>query len=177
MGLFSRREEISAVSPEHIAVAADLAATLPDPGEYLLTLLAPLHEDSRRALAAELDRVRHPNGSIPRVNLKGVGVQDWKSGPLTHFVLLTAKDTIILEVWASFGLSGQDKRRIAQTASVVAAGQGIPAAATWARNSRPNHRFDVEFLAAQLRGSWEESAGLIRNRDVIKSFTKWQRRG
>jgi hypothetical protein len=175
VGLFSHREETLVVESDNIAVDHEVAAALPDPGEFLMELLSPLHEDSLRQLSEEIDRVRHPNGSIPQHNLKGIGTRDWKSGPLTHLVWFTAKDFITVPVWASYGLSGREKRRIEQAASVIANEQGAAAAATWARLSRPNHPPDTESLAAQLADSWHESAGQIRNGDVIKSFRKWRR--
>ncbi|MGW6935309.1 hypothetical protein ACWGE0_34975 [Lentzea sp. NPDC054927] len=175
MGLFSRHEETLVIDSDNIAIDPEVSAILPDPGEFLVELLSPLHEESLHQLSKEIDRVRHPNGSIPRHRLREIGLRDWKSGPLTHLVWFTAKDTIIIGVWASYGLSGREKRRIERTVSVINTEQGTAAAATWARLSRPSYPPRTEFLAAQLADSWNESAGQIRNGDVIKSFRKWHR--
>ena len=175
MGLFSRREETLVVDSGDIAVDPEVAGILPDPGEFLVSLLSPLHEETLRQLSEEIARVRHPNGSIPRRNMAEVGVRDWTSGPLTHMVWFTAHDIILVGVWASFGLSGRDKRRVEQTASIIATEQGMAAAATWARLSRPDNRPSTESLAAQMSDTWHKNAGNIRNGDVVKSFRKWRR--
>lgn len=175
MGIFGNREEVLIVDADNVTVDPTIAARLPDAGEFLLRLLSPLDEDLLRAVSMEIDRVRHPNGSIPHANLGGIGFRDWKSGPLTHLVTLTVKDNILVGVWASFGLGRQDRRRLESTAARIVDGQGIPAAATWAINSRPGRQLDVDFLGSQLEESWNEAASQIRNGDVIKSFKKWRR--
>lgn len=174
MGIFGSREEVQSVDPDNVVVDPDIAARLSDPGEFLMDLFSFLHEDSLIALKTEIDRVRHPNGAIPYDNLKDIGIHDWKKGPLTHLVWLTAKDLILVGVWASFDLGRQERRRIESTAQSIVGNQGIPAAAMWAIRSRPNYRLDVDFLASQLEDSWNETGGQIRNGDVIKSFKKWR---
>lgn len=175
MGIFGSREHVNVVDPKTVTVDPALTARLPDPGIFLMNFLSFLHEDSLRLLTAEIDRVRHANGSIPKEHLRGIGIHDWKNGPLTHLVWLTAKDSILFGVWASFGLGGRERRRVESTALDIAGSQGIPAAATWTILSRPDGKLDVDFLAAQLEGSWNEAAGQIRNGDIIKSFKKWRR--
>lgn len=174
MGLFNR-EEINFSEPGEVAVDPQIAKRLPDAGEFLLSLLSDLQPDSRRALEEEVQRVRHPNGSIPHSNLGGIGIHDWKNGPLTHLVWTTAKDRIIVGVWASFGLGHKDRKLIAGTAERLTDTQGIQAAASWSVATRAPGRLDIDSLAEQLRSAWTESAGHIRNGDVIKSFRKWRR--
>jgi hypothetical protein len=175
MGIFGRREELQTVDPDEIPVDPAVAECLPDAGEFLLRNIAPLPESSMRELAAEIERVRHRNGSITNRNLGDVGVRDWKSGPLTHLVWITASDRIIVGVWASFGLSGRDQRQVERTAEIIARQQGAAAAATWALRSRPQGNLRLESLAAQLEDSWSEWFGKITNGDVVKSFRKWRR--
>ncbi|WP_156926119.1 hypothetical protein [Glycomyces arizonensis] len=175
MGIFGSREEINFSEPGEISVDHQIASRLPDSGEFLLSFLSDIHPDSYRTLEAEIQRVRHSNGSIPHSNLKGIKIQDWKSGPLTHLVWMTAKDRIIVGVWASFGLSGKDRKLVSSTAERLVDTQGIRAAATWSVATRTPGRLDVDSLGEQLTNSWRESAGNIRNGDVIKSFRKWQR--
>ncbi len=175
MGIFGGREDVRVVDPDNVQVIPAVTADLPDAGEFLMDLLSFLHEDTLNTLRAELDRVRHPNGSIPLANLKDIGIHDWKSGPLTHLVWLTAKDKILVGVWASYGLGRQERRRVESTTQRIIDDQGIPAAATWAKLTRPSARLEVDFLASQLEGSWNEQYGQIRNGDIIKSFKKWRR--
>lgn len=175
MGIFGSREEVRSVDPDSVVVDPEIAGRLPDPGDFLVRMLSFLSEESLSALRAEIDSVRNVNGSIAYGNLRGIGINDWANGPLTHLVRLTVKDYIIVEVWASFGLGRQDRRRVESTVVRIVKEQGIPAAATWAVCSRPNHRLDLDFLASQLEDSWNEAASQIRNGDVIKSFKKWRR--
>ncbi len=175
MGIFGNREELQTVATDEISVDPAVAECLPDAGDFLLRNIAPLAESSMRELAAEIERVRHPNGSITSRNLKNVGVRDWKSGPLTHLVWITAPDSIIVGVWASLSLSGRDRRQVDGTAANVVREQGVAAAATWALRSRPNGNLRIEMLASQLEDSRSEWFGKITNGDVIKSFKKWRR--
>ncbi|MET0233100.1 MAG: hypothetical protein ABW224_00530 [Kibdelosporangium sp.] len=174
MGLFRSREEVQLVDPDTVVVDPAIAARLPDPGVFLMELLSDLHEESLRLVSAEIDRVRHVNGSIPRGNLRDIGIHDWKNGPLTHLVWFTAKDSILFGVWATFGLGRHERRQIEAAAQDIAVNQGIPAAATWVALSRPNGGLDVDFLATQLVASWNEAADQLRNGDIIKSFRKWR---
>ncbi|MGZ3146534.1 hypothetical protein ACVDFE_31985 [Lentzea chajnantorensis] len=175
MGIFGRREEVQTVDVENVPVDPGVAERLPDAGDFLLRNLSDLPASSLRELAAEIERVRHPNGSITNRNLDGVGVRDWKSGPLTNLVWITAADWIITGVWASFGLSGRDRRQVERTAETIARGQGVAAAATWALRARPEGRLRIESLASQLEDSHSEWYGKLTNGDVIKSFKKWRR--
>lgn len=174
MGLFGSGEVTVPVDVENVSVFPGLAARLPDAGEFLLDLISFLDDGSLQSVQASIAGIRHPNGAITGVSLDGVGVRDWKKGPITHLVWLTAKDSILLEVWASFGLGRRDGQRLGKGARQVYATQGMPAAATWVLNSRPDARLDLDFLADQLTGSWAESAAHISNGDIIKSFKKWQ---
>lgn len=175
MGIFGNREELRSVDTDAISVHPAIAGKLPDAGEFLFRQLSFLHEDSLSELAAEIARVRHPNGSIPRRNLQAIGLRDWKSGPLTHLVWMTAKDMIVVGVWATLTLSRGERQQFEKTVVAVAEEQGIAAAATWAMLSRPDGNLHVESLASQLEDSWSESMGLIRNGEIIKSFQKWRR--
>jgi hypothetical protein len=174
LGIFGSREETVPVAPENVFVDPDVAARLPDAGAFLLDLISFLDDSSLRAVGAAVDQLRHPNGAIPGERLRAMKIKDWKMGPVTHLALLTAKDSIALEVWASFGLGRRDGQRIGRAAQQVYLTQGIPAAATWAIQSRPSARLDIDFLAEQLMSNWTELSNLIRNGDIIKSFKKWR---
>jgi hypothetical protein len=140
-----------------------------------VSLLSDLDASSLQLLSAEVARVRHVNGSIPKGNLAEIGIHDWKRGPLTNLVWFTAKDWIIVGVWASYGLGRQDRLKIESVAGQIVDSQGIPAAATWALRCRPNGALDLDFLSSQLTDAWKEASGQIRNGDIIKSFRKWVR--
>lgn len=174
MGIFGSSEEIALVKSENVLVNPDFAARLPDVGSFLLDMLSFLHEDSVRAARAAIDQLRLPDGAIPGQRLRGMGFKDWKLGPVTHLAWLTAKDGILIDVWAGYGLGRRDGRQVSAGAQQVYLAQGIPAAAAWAIRSRPNARLDVDFLAEQLTDNWTELAAQIRNGDIIKSFRKWR---
>ena len=174
VGIFGSSEEVALVESENVSVSPDIAAQLPDIGTFLLEMISFLHEDSLRAAGAAIDELRLPDGAIPGRRLRDIGIRNWKMGPVTHLALLTARDSIGLEVWASYGLSRRDRQQVATGAHQVYLAQGIAAAATWAILSRPNARMHVDFLAEQLTKSWSESAALISNGDIIKSFRKWR---
>ncbi|HEX5493679.1 MAG TPA: hypothetical protein VFX70_03770 [Mycobacteriales bacterium] len=175
VGLFGNSERLNLIEPDTVAVIPEIAERLPDPGSALMDLLGWLPDDVRRATAEEVRRVRHPNGSIPDANLDGIRIRDYKEGPLMLLRWMTAGDSIIVGVWASFWLRGRDSRAVRATAQEVAHDQGIPAAATWTIVARPDGRLNIDSLAEQLSDSWEKYAGQITNKDVIKAFRKWQR--
>ncbi|MET9888400.1 hypothetical protein ABZZ20_35845 [Streptomyces sp. NPDC006430] len=174
MGLFSSDEEIDLSPPGLVAVNEGVAEQLPDPGAYLLDLLRDLAPESYESAAAEIQRVRHANGSLTRDGLQGIGFRDWKSGPLTLLVGLQAKEWIITGVWASYGLGRRQGREVTTVIQNLVQEQGVPAAASWAVAAR-HRKPDVRSLADQLFQSYEEAAGLITNGDVIKAFRKWRR--
>ncbi len=173
MGIFGTNEETAFIEPEDVAVSPDIAARLPDVGAFLLNAITFVDDSSLRAVEAAITGLRHSNGAIPGGRLHEIGIRNWKLGPITHLTWLTAKDSIAIEVWASFGLGRRDGRRIGTTVQQVYLTQGIPAAAAWAIQSRPTARLDIDFLAEQLTGSWSDQLGQIRNGDIIKSFKKW----
>ncbi|WP_053733821.1 hypothetical protein [Nocardia sp. NRRL S-836] len=175
MAIFGRREELRTVDTDNVPVDPSVVERLPDAGDFLLRNLSDLPENSLRELAAEIERVRHANGCITNRGLESVGVRDWKSGPLTHLVWITAPDWIIVGVWASSGLGGRDRRQVERTAENIAREQGVAAAATWALRSRPHGNLRIESLASQLGNSWSEWYGKLTNGDIIKSFKKWRR--
>jgi hypothetical protein len=173
MGFFTSSETVVDVPSDAVAVDPRVVAALPDPGEHLLGLLGDLPQSSLDAFAGELARVRHPNGSIPRDALRGVGVADWKSGPLTLFVWMTAGELIATSVWASFGLPRKQRKPFESTVENIVRTQGVPAAATWTLLSRPDGKRHLDFLAESLLSSYREAG--ITNGDVIKAFRKWRR--
>lgn len=173
MGIFRAGEEIAVVAPENVVARPEVTARLPDVGAFLLDAIAFLGDPALDATEAAIDGLRHTNGAIPGGRLREIGFRDWKRGPITHLAWLTAKDSIAIEVWASFGLGRRDGKQVSTTARQVYLTQGIPAAATWALLTRPAARLDVGFLAEQLTDNWSEQLGQIRNGDIIKSFKKW----
>ena len=173
MGIFGTSEETAIVEPGNVVVSPDVSARLPDAGEFLLDAIAFVGDPAVRATEAAIAGLRNSGGAIPGDRLREIGIRNWKLGPVTHLAWLTAKDGIAIEVWASFGLGRREGRRIGTTAHQVYLTQGIPAAAAWARLSRPSARLDLDFLAEQLTNNWSEQLGQIRNGDIIKSFKKW----
>jgi hypothetical protein len=174
MGLFTSNETVTPVPSDVVTVEPRVTRALPDPGAFVLGFLSDLSQESLAAVAAELTRVRHPNGSIPRAALSGVGLRDWKSGPLTLYAWITVKEQLLTSVWASSGLPRRARKPFEATAGEIVRTQGVPAAATWTVMSRPDARCDLEFLGESLSAAYTESAGQITNGDVIKAFRKWR---
>lgn len=173
MGIFTSTETVVSVPSEAIAIDPRVAEALPDPGDHLMSLLGGLPQESLAAAASEIARVRHPNGSIPWNALKGVGVADWKSGPLTLLVSIHVREMIATSVWASFGLPRRQRKMFDSTVEEIVRTQGVPAAATWALLSRPDAKMDLGYLAESLLSSYDEAH--LTNGDVIKAFRKWRR--
>ncbi|GAB1510351.1 hypothetical protein [Actinophytocola sp. KF-1] len=173
MGFFTSDETVVPVPSDDISVDPRVVAALPDPGDYLMDLLGDLSQESLDLVAGEIARVRHPNGAIPFDALTGVGVADWKSGPLTLLVSIHAGELIATSVWASFGLPRRQRKAFESTVEEIVRGQGVPAAATWALMSRPDAKPHLDFLAESLLSSYGEAR--LTNGDVIKAFRKWRR--
>jgi hypothetical protein len=177
MGLLSGRPDDTSAGltdPNDIVVPEWVVERLPDPGAILLDLLGGLHEESLSAAAAEIARVRHPTGGLPKALRPDVKLSP-KSGPLYLLEWITAGDYIALDVWATARLHGQRKRQIADISRNIVSSQGIPAAATWVLVSRRDNTPKLDILADMLENHYAERTGTITNDMVIKSFRKWQR--
>jgi hypothetical protein len=176
MGLFGSREELSVSEPGVVEIPAYVAEQVTDVGTYFIGwATAGIHEEQAQWVVAAVEAKRGQNGWIPINSLSEIGIMDFRSGPLTFLAGMTAADRILMEVWASFGLGGKDKRYVSGQVSALVYEQGHAAAATWALASRPNARLDLGLLNDQLVASWQKGSGYVRNKDFIKAFRKWER--
>lgn len=170
MGLFGRSETIVDVPTNDINVPEDISNVVPDVGEYFLGLM-PEGEPQVLA-AAQIGELRHANGAVPG-RLRGIDYMKYKQGPVC--LLSNVRERVALEVWATYGLSGRQKRDVVNGVVEVWLEQGVAAAATWAIIARPDHRFDIWILTQQLHSAHAEDHDHLTNRDVVKAFRKWQR--
>lgn len=178
MGIFGKKEQIDLSDPGEVAIADHVAAAVPDAGEYLLDSLAQFcNEQMYVRLKADIDARRAPNGWLVGNGFADVPPVGRKQTPMTFLSLLvgTARDESVISVWGTSANRGKDYNTLATTLRILVGTQGHAAAATWAIIARPEGRFSLDYLSEALRGSWDETLGLLRNKDVIRAFKNWNK--
>ncbi|MCW2135392.1 hypothetical protein B0G38_004583 [Arthrobacter sp. VKM Ac-2550] len=175
MGLFGTREEVELLVPDVIEIPTSISDQLTDAGEFFVSWASSsLYEEQAQQIRDLVTARRAANGWIARDSLSDIGVYDFKNGPLTFLVQMTVRDTIVLQVWASFGLKGENKRSIESAVASIFGREGHAAAATWAIGARPSKSLSIDFLNESLTGAWTESLASVTNGDFSKSFRKWK---
>lgn len=173
MGLFSSKPAPELPSHDSIVVPSDVRAALPDPGTILLSLYPS--EEAQAVVAAELDRVRFPDGGY---DTRNSSYSTKHAGPLGLLSWITTLDDVALQVWASQDLSRAHKRVLDAPIATLNRDRGTPYAAAWSQlvrheaGARPQ---SWSLLAGLLNRGYEEWAGKITNGMVIDSIRKWQR--
>jgi hypothetical protein len=176
MGLFKSDEGLHLFEPGLMTIPADIAEEVPDAGAYFLSwATSSLPADQARELEAAVNGRRCLNGWFPLESLDNIGLMDFRAGPLTFLAAMTARDSVIMQVWASLGLEGDGKRQVEGTTTHLLFQQGHAAAATWAKAVRPHANLSVDFLSEYLSRNWEEEVGSILAKDFIKAVRMWNR--
>ena len=171
MGLFGRKVEPALPEPpEEIAISTDIAAAIPDPGTYFLDWIG---EPQRQHLTPSVDALRGANEWIATAAVAKFGVRRWEMGPLTLLNGMMVKDSISMGVWASYGMRSREEHQFRRNVSSLLDTQGHAAAATWALTVRPERIHQIEIMIDSLTDNWAESLATVTNRDLRKSFEKW----
>lgn len=172
MGLFSASPALDFPDREVPLDARHAAEVLPDPGQMLLALYAGADRAVIDRVAAEVARVRQPTGGYVLPS----GKLDKRSGPLWLLKWIMTGDWIAIEVWASQGLSGAQKREMRDGVVAVHRQHGAPAAATWAVVAWGSDRRapSLDILAGMLASGYGDWRGKVTNGMYRDSITKWR---
>ncbi|MEV8375213.1 hypothetical protein AB0P21_20940 [Kribbella sp. NPDC056861] len=175
MGIFGSNEELNLSEPGVLVIPTLVSDCVPDVcSEFISWATGGIDERAAQQVVAAVEKLKGSNGWLPLDSLREIGIMDFKNGPLTFLKGMTVGDYPLMGVWASYGTRGKDQRQIRTTVERLLRTQGHAAAATWALIARPNARLDLDFLGSQLRESWHSNVSYVRNKDFVKSFTKWK---
>lgn len=174
--MFDAPEELHLFEPGTLAVAPHVGEDIPDAGQYFVEWAARgLSADQARQIESAVNGRRCQNGWFPLESLDNVGRRGFWRGPLTYLAQMTARDTEIMQEWASSGLTGEARNRIEATVDHLLHQQGHAAAATWAVAVRPQTYLDAAALGDRLAAAWEQNLSTVRPRDVAKAVRRWNR--
>lgn len=104
---------------------------LPDQGYHLASLAQDVAgERGAAAVAAEVDRVRRPDGALAQADLRAF--RKPKDGPLHLLSTLLSLEAITVCVWAENGFGMMQRRSARKQAEDLSRDQGADAAVDWA---------------------------------------------
>jgi hypothetical protein len=147
---------------------------LPDQGYRLVQLAHDVAgERGAAAVAAEVDRVRHPGGELVQSDMHGY--RKPKDGPLHLLGPLLSLEAIALSVWAESGFGMMQRRSARKQAETLCRTQGVEAATDWTL-AEGTKRADIGILRDMLGdvlsgGSLD--ADFFR-RELHSTFRKWK---
>ncbi|WP_208114553.1 hypothetical protein [Mycobacterium sp. BK086] len=122
-----------------------------DAGRTLITL-----SGDRADVAAEVDRARHPDGSVHCVDF--AAYRKYKDGPLNALRVLLEDEACTVSVWAESGFGAFQKRSASKQVEQVCLNEGLDAAIDWALNNATNNRLDVEVLRSMFKSTFDGDA-------------------
>ncbi len=110
---------------------------LPDQGHHLVCLALDIAgERGAAVVAAEVNRVRRPDGTLAQADLRGFSKA--KDGPLHLLSTLLSLEAISVSVWAEGGFGMIQRRSARKQAEELSRNQGADAATDWALSSATN---------------------------------------
>jgi hypothetical protein len=141
---------------------------LPDAGEALVTLAG-----GDPAVAAEVDRVRRPDGALCAADL--TAYRKDKDGPLHALRILLEDEAQRVSVWSGSGFGMLQKRSASKQVEQVCIEQGANAAVNWALANSTNGNLDVTVLRMMYQSTLDGSFGPALQSILEKSLRKWKR--
>lgn len=147
---------------------------LPDQGHHLSQLAYDVAgERGAAVVAAEVDRVRRPDGALAQVDLRGFAKA--KDGPLHLLSTLLSLEALSVSVWAESGFGMMQKRSARKQVEDLCRTQGADAGTEWAlTNGTKKMQTDVlRGMLVNLLGSGSLDADFFR-RELGRTFRKWK---
>jgi hypothetical protein len=141
---------------------------LPDAGEALVALAG-----GDPAVAAEVDRVRRPDGTLCAADL--TAYRKDKDGPLQALRILLEDEAQRVSVWSGSGFGMLQKRSASKQVEQVCIEQGANAAVNWALANSTNGNLDVTVLRMMYKSTLDGSFGPALQSILEKSLRKWKR--
>lgn len=174
--MFDSPEELRLFEPGTLQIAPHVAEHIPDAGAYFIDWSTrDLDREQAREVEAAVNGRRCANGWFPLERLDSIGHRGFWRGPLTYLAQMTADDAGILQHWAGYCLTGENRHRIEATVNHLLHQQGHAAAATWAVAVRPQGGLDAAALGDSLYAAWERNLDAVRTKDVAKAVRRWNR--
>jgi hypothetical protein len=141
---------------------------LPDAGQALVALAG-----GDPAVAAEVDRVRRPDGALCAADL--TAYRKDKDGPLQALRILLEDEAQRVSVWSGSGFGLLQKRSASKQVEQVCIEQGANAAVNWALANSTNGNLDVTVLRMMYKSTLDGSFGPALQSILEKSLRKWKR--
>ncbi|EHB48713.1 hypothetical protein MycrhDRAFT_5554 [Mycolicibacterium rhodesiae JS60] len=167
--------DISAASPSG-GVPAE-RYPLPDQGDTLVRLARDVGgERGAAVVAAEVDRVRRPDGTLVAADLPES--RKPKDGPLHLLGSLLGMEAITVAAWAGLGFGMMQKRSASKQVEQLCRDRGLTAAVDWALANATNGQLHITVLRDSLDSILDGhmlnlDEGFFRS-ELARAFRKWR---